>query len=30
MGIDLGRRSSEGWSEEQEWLLSNIPHVTGA
>mmetsp|Transcript_13388 Transcript_13388/g.30921 ORF Transcript_13388/g.30921 Transcript_13388/m.30921 type:complete len:443 (+) Transcript_13388:168-1496(+) len=30
MGIDLRTRSSDGWSEEEEWLLSNIPHVTGA
>lgn len=28
--VDLGTKSTDGWSEEQKQLLSVIPHVTGA
>lgn len=28
--VDLGTKSTDGWSEEQKRLLSVIPHVTGA
>jgi len=29
MGLDFGRKSSEGWTDEQKKVLSIIPHVTG-
>ena len=29
MGLDFGRESSEGWTDEQKKVLSIIPHVTG-